>query len=216
MGASRHQPHPVGRPAASPDCVAKGSDCRPTPRQGTACRQASLARPKRARVDALLLTTTGRRSGRERTVVLQFFPDGNAIMLAAANDGGQAAPAWYLNLKANPSAHVEVRGRKIAVLAEELAADEAARTRHPGGEGGLPGLADRSGAARAADARLVRRDGAVLDDRGGGQPSPPDHRPGGRRGVGGGACVPDARPAPTPRPVRGPGPHCQRSRSACP
>jgi deazaflavin-dependent oxidoreductase (nitroreductase family) len=78
------------------------------------------------KVDALLLTTLGRRSGRERTVVLQFFPDADAMIVAAANDGGAAHPGWYFNLKAERVARVEVAGRKIPVRAEELPADEAA------------------------------------------------------------------------------------------
>jgi deazaflavin-dependent oxidoreductase (nitroreductase family) len=78
-------------------------------------------------VDALLLTTRGRRSGRQRTVVLQFFPDGASMIVAAANDGGTAHPGWYFNLTANPAARVEVMGRAIAVEAEELPADEAAK-----------------------------------------------------------------------------------------
>jgi deazaflavin-dependent oxidoreductase (nitroreductase family) len=78
------------------------------------------------KVDALLLTTRGRRSGRERTVVLQFFPDGEAMVVAAANDGGASDPGWYFNLKADPTARVEVMGRTIAVRAAELPADEAA------------------------------------------------------------------------------------------
>jgi deazaflavin-dependent oxidoreductase (nitroreductase family) len=78
------------------------------------------------KVDALLLTTRGRRSGRERTVVLQFFPDGDGMIVAAANDGGASHPGWYFNLTANPAARVEVMGRTIAVRAEELPADEAA------------------------------------------------------------------------------------------
>lgn len=78
------------------------------------------------KVDALLLTTHGRRSGRERTVVLQFFPDGESMVLAAANDGGSAHPGWYFNLTANPAARVEVMGRANSVEAEELPADEAA------------------------------------------------------------------------------------------
>jgi len=78
------------------------------------------------KVDALLLTTRGRRSGRQRTVVLQFFPDGEAMLVAAANDGGAVHPGWYFNLVAEPTAHVEVMGRAIAVRAEELPADEAA------------------------------------------------------------------------------------------
>jgi F420H(2)-dependent quinone reductase len=78
------------------------------------------------KVDALLLTTRGRRSGRERTVVLQFFPDGNAMIVAAANDGGTSHPGWYFNLVAEPAARVEVMGREVAVRAEELPPDEAA------------------------------------------------------------------------------------------
>jgi deazaflavin-dependent oxidoreductase (nitroreductase family) len=77
-------------------------------------------------VDALLLTTRGRRSGRDRTVVLQFFPDGEAMIVTAANDGGDAYPGWYHNLVAEPDARIEVRGRTIPVRAEELPADEAA------------------------------------------------------------------------------------------
>jgi deazaflavin-dependent oxidoreductase (nitroreductase family) len=78
------------------------------------------------KVDALLLTTRGRRSGKERTVVLQFFPDGDAMVLAAANDGGASHPGWYFNLRADPAASVEVMGRKIAVRAEELPPEDAA------------------------------------------------------------------------------------------
>lgn len=78
------------------------------------------------KVDALLLTTRGRRSGKERTVVLQFFPDGPAMIVAAANDGGRSHPGWYFNLVADPNARVEVMGRTLAVRAEELSPGEAA------------------------------------------------------------------------------------------
>ena len=78
------------------------------------------------KVDVLLLTTRGRRSGKERTVVLQFFPDGEDMLLAAANTGGLSHPGWYFNLVADPAASVEVMGRTIAVRAEEVPADAAA------------------------------------------------------------------------------------------
>jgi len=81
-----------------------------------------IARPWH--VDALLLTTVGRRSGRPRTVVLQYFPDGNAMVVVAANDGGRTHPGWYHNLHARPEAVVEVMGRRLRVRAEELPADE--------------------------------------------------------------------------------------------
>lgn len=77
-------------------------------------------------VDVLLLTTRGRRSGRERTVVLQFFPDGEAMIVTAANDGGRQHPGWYFNLRHDPSASVEVSGRTIGVRAEELPEGDAA------------------------------------------------------------------------------------------
>ena len=55
------------------------------------------------KVNALLLTTHGRRSNRERTVVLQYFPDGASMVIAAANDGGASHPGWYFNLTTNPA-----------------------------------------------------------------------------------------------------------------
>jgi deazaflavin-dependent oxidoreductase (nitroreductase family) len=78
------------------------------------------------KVDALLLTTHGRRSGKARTVVLQYFRDDEAMVVAAANDGGERHPGWYHNLVADPEATVEVMGRTLPVRAEELAPDEAA------------------------------------------------------------------------------------------
>ena len=78
------------------------------------------------KVDALLLTTRGRRSGRERTVVLQYFSDHDAMVVAAANDGGRSHPGWFYNLTADPVARVEIEGRPAAVRAEELHGDEAA------------------------------------------------------------------------------------------
>lgn len=81
----------------------------------------------RYKVSALVLTTVGRKSGRARPVVLQYFPDGDAMIVAATNDGGSSHPAWYLNLAATPTAHVEVDGRPIAVTSSELSGDDAAR-----------------------------------------------------------------------------------------
>jgi deazaflavin-dependent oxidoreductase (nitroreductase family) len=86
--------------------------------------QGGVARPWQ--VDALLLTTLGRRSRRERTVVLRFFPDEDAMVVTATNDGADTAPAWYLNLMAEPRARVEIDGRSIPVRAVELPAQEAA------------------------------------------------------------------------------------------
>jgi deazaflavin-dependent oxidoreductase (nitroreductase family) len=81
-----------------------------------------IARLWRRRV--LLLTTRGRRSGKERTVPLQFFPDGAGDMIVvAANSGLPEPPGWYFNLTADPLVRVE--GRTLQVRAEELSKDEA-------------------------------------------------------------------------------------------
>jgi deazaflavin-dependent oxidoreductase (nitroreductase family) len=84
----------------------------------------AIAKPWK--VDALLLTTRGRRTGQERTVVLQYFRDGTDMVITAANDGGRRHPGWYFNLEAEPSAQVEIGGRRLAVRAEILPSDEAA------------------------------------------------------------------------------------------
>jgi deazaflavin-dependent oxidoreductase (nitroreductase family) len=75
---------------------------------------------------ALVLTTTGRRSGLQRTRNVQFLPDGENHVVVAANSGLPTHPAWYLNLTAAPRARVEVEGRTLEVRAEELTPGEAA------------------------------------------------------------------------------------------
>lgn len=81
----------------------------------------------RYKVHALILTTTGRRSGQARSVVLQYFVDQGSMVVVATNDGGASHPAWYLNLVANRSADVEVDGKHLGVSATELRGEEAAR-----------------------------------------------------------------------------------------
>jgi F420H(2)-dependent quinone reductase len=61
----------------------------------------------------LLLTTTGRRSGQARTAPVVYLPDGERIVVIGSNAGNARAPAWALNLEANPDAEVETgRGRR--------------------------------------------------------------------------------------------------------
>ncbi|MFN8218061.1 MAG: nitroreductase family deazaflavin-dependent oxidoreductase [Solirubrobacterales bacterium] len=65
----------------------------------------------------LLLTTTGRRSGQPRTAPLVYLADGERMVVIGSNAGNARVPAWALNLKANPDAEVEIRGRRQAVRA---------------------------------------------------------------------------------------------------
>jgi len=58
----------------------------------------------------LLLTTTGRRTGKRRTAPLAYLEDGDALVLIASFGGADVHPAWYLNLVASPDVEVRVRG----------------------------------------------------------------------------------------------------------
>ena len=79
---------------------------------------------ERAGVDGLVLTTTGRKSGKQRSVLLQYFRDGEDMLLVAADGGAAQHPGWYHNLVAQPAAAVDVRGDSIPVLAERVGETE--------------------------------------------------------------------------------------------
>ncbi|GIJ51013.1 hypothetical protein Val02_78990 [Virgisporangium aliadipatigenens] len=66
--------------------------------------------PKKGRWGALRLTTTGRRSGQPRSVILAYFEDGPNLVLMAMNGWGEGEPAWWLNLQTHPEATAEIRG----------------------------------------------------------------------------------------------------------
>jgi deazaflavin-dependent oxidoreductase (nitroreductase family) len=72
----------------------------------------------------MLLTTTGARSGKERTAVLGFRKDGNRIVVIASGNGAPSHPAWYVNLQARPIATVEMGPDKFKVRARTARPDE--------------------------------------------------------------------------------------------
>ncbi len=57
-------------------------------------------------VKVMLLTTTGAKSGQLRTQPLGYTRDGDSLLLVASNYGSRRHPAWYWNLKANPTVKV--------------------------------------------------------------------------------------------------------------
>ncbi len=75
----------------------------------------------------LLLTTTGRKTGRSRTTPLCFLPDGANLVVVASNGGQRRLPAWWLNLLENPEATVEVGRSRRAVVARPAAPEERVR-----------------------------------------------------------------------------------------
>ena len=74
------------------------------------------------------LTTTGRQTGKARTVVLYAFetPDG-ALVITASRGGSARNPAWVHNLRAEPRATVKVGGEERSVVAYEAADTERDR-----------------------------------------------------------------------------------------
>jgi deazaflavin-dependent oxidoreductase (nitroreductase family) len=75
----------------------------------------------------LLLTTTGRKSGKTRTTPLLYLRDGADIAVVASNGGSDSAPAWWLNLRATPAAHIELGRHKIPVTARKASQEERDR-----------------------------------------------------------------------------------------
>jgi deazaflavin-dependent oxidoreductase (nitroreductase family) len=63
-----------------------------------------------AGLPAVILTTTGAKSGKPRTVALLGIPHPDGVAVVATNYGVAKHPAWYHNLKANPAAKVTIEG----------------------------------------------------------------------------------------------------------
>jgi deazaflavin-dependent oxidoreductase (nitroreductase family) len=58
----------------------------------------------------LLLTTTGARTGQERTTPMMYIEEGDRLLVVPSNAGAERHPDWYRNLVANPRVKVEVKG----------------------------------------------------------------------------------------------------------
>ncbi|MFB4312332.1 nitroreductase family deazaflavin-dependent oxidoreductase [Actinomadura sp. GTD37] len=65
----------------------------------------------------LLLTTTGRKTGKERTTPLIYQPEGDAYLVVASKGGADEPPLWYQNLQANPEVKVQVKGDRFTARA---------------------------------------------------------------------------------------------------
>ena len=75
----------------------------------------------------LALTTTGRKSGQQRTTALGYLRDGDGFAVVASNSGLARAPAWWLNLEGNPEAEVDVAGERVRVRGRRASTDEQER-----------------------------------------------------------------------------------------
>ncbi len=75
----------------------------------------------------LLLTTTGAKSGEQRTTVVGYRQDGDHYVSIASNNGNDRAPHWFRNLLADPTATVEVGQDRFRVKARVATEHERPR-----------------------------------------------------------------------------------------
>ncbi|HEY7950642.1 MAG TPA: nitroreductase/quinone reductase family protein [Solirubrobacterales bacterium] len=79
------------------------------------------------RAPVLLLTTTGRKSGEQRTAPVVYLADGENAVVINTNAGNAKIPAWSLNLEADPEAEVERGRRRYPVRARIAEGEERER-----------------------------------------------------------------------------------------
>jgi deazaflavin-dependent oxidoreductase (nitroreductase family) len=75
----------------------------------------------------LLLTSTGARSGKQRTTPVVYLADGDRMVIFASMGGAPKNPSWYHNLRANPQATVEVGTETVGVNAVVTEGEERDR-----------------------------------------------------------------------------------------
>ncbi len=80
-----------------------------------------------AGMPVLLLTTTGRQTGKPRTVPLTYLRDGGDYVLVGSFGGSDRPPAWSLNLEQDPHATVRLGRTEVGVTARTADPDERAR-----------------------------------------------------------------------------------------
>ena len=72
----------------------------------------------------LKLTTTGRKSGQQRTVHLMYIRDASAYVVTASNGGKQRPPGWLFNVRSNPQVTMQVQGTQVSAVAEVAEPDK--------------------------------------------------------------------------------------------
>lgn len=74
-------------------------------------------------IPVVMITTTGARSGRPRTVPVLGIPTADGFAVIASNFGQRRHPGWYFNLRANPQGSLTVDGRSRRFRAVEVDGD---------------------------------------------------------------------------------------------
>ncbi len=75
----------------------------------------------------LLLTTTGRKSGKPRALPLIYGESGDSYVVIASKGGMPTHPVWFLNLEANPGCELMVGAKAVTARARVAEGDERVR-----------------------------------------------------------------------------------------
>jgi deazaflavin-dependent oxidoreductase (nitroreductase family) len=78
----------------------------------------------RAGTEILILTTTGRKTKKERSNALIFGRHGDDLLVVGSKGGSPTPPKWYLNMQDNPDVYVQVKGDRFAAHARTANAEE--------------------------------------------------------------------------------------------
>jgi F420H(2)-dependent quinone reductase len=71
-----------------------------------------------------LVTMTGRKSGKRKTIALMYTPHGQDVLLVASLGGAPQHPVWYYNLKADPHVDIQAGSVRRRMLAREASPEE--------------------------------------------------------------------------------------------
>lgn len=112
-------------------------------------RGLKIARP--GKEGYMRLMTVGRRTGRQRAAILAYFEDGPNLVTMAMNGWADPEPAWWLNLRAQPEAVVELKERTLRVRARSAEGEERDRL--------WAALDEHNGWGASIDAYARRRSG---------------------------------------------------------
>ncbi len=87
----------------------------------------SKPKPQSNKYGIARLTTLGRRTGIDRSIMFGYFEDGPNLVTMAMNGWGEGEPAWWLNLQANPDARVDLKDGSRLVTGRAAKGEERDR-----------------------------------------------------------------------------------------
>ncbi len=86
-----------------------------------------LWKPAPGKWGTMRLTTVGRKTGKDRSVILGYFEDGPNLVTLAMNGWGSPEPAWWLNLQAKPDSSVELKDEARQIRGRMAIGEERTR-----------------------------------------------------------------------------------------